>query len=65
MYLEFASGFDASEIARRAMACGVITTPLDQFYHGVADRQGLVLGYGGLTLEQIAQGARILRHVIA
>jgi GntR family transcriptional regulator/MocR family aminotransferase len=64
LFLETHAGLDATDIAQRAQARGVVTIPLDRFYYGVPDRQGLVLGYGGLTPGQIVQGANILREVI-
>ena len=38
----------------------VVVTTLTYFYAGPPDRAGLVLGYGGLTTEQIVRGAAVI-----
>jgi GntR family transcriptional regulator / MocR family aminotransferase len=43
----------------------VIVSSLDAYYLGVPDRQGLLLGYGGLSLAELRQGVQILAEVIA
>lgn len=43
----------------------VIVTALDAYYLGVPDRNGLPLGYGGLSLAELRQGVQILAEVIA
>lgn len=63
--LDLRPDLNARDIAREALACGVIAPPLDAFYYGAPQRQGLALGYGGLDRDEIIQGARILRDVIA
>ena len=63
-YLDLQASLNANAIADAARVRGVIAPPVERFYHGSPDRQGLVLGYGGLSHDHIAQGARILREVI-
>jgi GntR family transcriptional regulator / MocR family aminotransferase len=63
--LELAPGLDAARIVAAAHARGVVVGGLDEYYYGPPDRQGLVLGYGGLAHPDLARGARILAKVIA
>jgi GntR family transcriptional regulator/MocR family aminotransferase len=65
VFLELRADVDVNEIARQAWAHGVVATSLDRFYVGTPNRRGLVLGYGGLTLSEIAHGAGVLRESIA
>lgn len=64
-YLELHSGLDPKEIGQEAAKRGVIIPTLGPFYLGVPNRNGLLLGYGGLALNEISQGATILAEVIA
>ena len=64
-YLELRPDLDAGHLARMASERGVAVLTLDRFYFGTPDRSGLLLGYGGLDLPAIAQGARILAEVIS
>jgi GntR family transcriptional regulator/MocR family aminotransferase len=63
--LEFAPGIDAMRVALAARRRGVAVATLDEYYHGPPDRQGLILGYGGLAPDELARGTRILAGVIA
>jgi len=63
--LEFAPDLDTARIVRAARERGVAVGPLADYYYGPADRQGLVLGYGGLAHPDLARGARTLAEVIA
>ncbi len=63
-YLELRPGLNAHDIARAAGARGVLVTTLDAYYYGTADREGLLLGYGGLEIPDVIRGATILREVI-
>jgi GntR family transcriptional regulator/MocR family aminotransferase len=63
-YLELRPDLDAKHISQMAYQRGVVCITLDRFYHATPDRSGLLLGYGGLELAEIAQGARILADVI-
>ena len=44
---------------------GVAVGTLTRFYTGPATSSGLVIGYGGAPLAQVARGSRILRQVLA
>ncbi len=63
--LELAAPRRAAEVAARARARGVHVGVLDAYYHGVPTREGLVLGYGGLTHEQLRRGGALLAAAIA
>ncbi|HET8628570.1 MAG TPA: PLP-dependent aminotransferase family protein [Thermomicrobiales bacterium] len=58
------SGLDARKVAAAALARGVLVTTLDEYYHGPPDRQGLLLGYGGLAAADLRRGARVLAALI-
>lgn len=62
--LELAPPLDAGRVATLARARGIVVGTLATYYHGPPTRQGLVLGYGGLTHEELARGGRILAEVI-
>jgi GntR family transcriptional regulator/MocR family aminotransferase len=51
-------------IAGAAAKNGLWTMPLSACYLGAADRQGLVLGYGGVTAEAIPRAVEKLRAVM-
>ncbi len=63
--LELAPGLEAARIVAAARLRGVAVGSLSDYYFGPPDRQGLVLGYGGLEHAELARGARILAEVIA
>jgi GntR family transcriptional regulator/MocR family aminotransferase len=52
------------EICERAAQVGLRVAPLSQSYLGETARQGLILGYGGTSVEEIEVGVRRLRDVI-
>jgi len=62
--LEFAPGIDADRVARAARRRGVVVTTLAGYFAGPPDRQGLVLGYGGPTLDEIERGGAILAAAV-
>lgn len=64
VHLELDARFQAEEVARLAAAQGVHVSVLTPFYQGVPTSNGLLLGYGGLDLDQIASGARVLVSVL-
>ena len=64
-YLELHSELDSTWIVQEACKRGVIVTTLRPFYLEKPNRNGLLLGYGGLTLSEISRGATILTEVIA
>lgn len=51
-------------IAAAAATHGLWIMPLSACYLGAADRQGLVLGYGGVTVEAIPRAVEKLREVM-
>jgi len=62
--LELAAPLLAARVAARARARGVLVGTLDAYYHGATTREGLMLGYGGLTHEQLYRGGGILAAAI-
>ncbi len=63
-YLELRPDLDAATIIARAAARGVIVYPLGDYYIGAPDRCGILLGYGGLTCDDVVRGTCILADVI-
>jgi GntR family transcriptional regulator/MocR family aminotransferase len=63
-YLELRAGLNARTLATDAWKRKVVVVPVDFFYYGVPDRQGLILGYGGLDHNALVAGATILREAI-
>ncbi|MDR3035330.1 MAG: PLP-dependent aminotransferase family protein [Kitasatospora sp.] len=53
------------EVAAAALARGVRVHTLRRYFAGPVTTQGLVLGYGGLSLAQVAAAAAVLRDVLA
>ena len=64
-YLELNVDLDAQVVAYETARRGVLVNTLDDYYMGRPDRNGLLLGYGGLSLREIARGTKILAEVIA
>jgi GntR family transcriptional regulator / MocR family aminotransferase len=56
---------DPQQIIARARERKVLVPALDPFYLGTPDRNGLLLGYGGLSFEELRRGVQILAEVIA
>ncbi|WP_243039374.1 PLP-dependent aminotransferase family protein [Dyella sedimenti] len=53
-------GVDDVEVSREAARRGVSVRPLSPCYLGESARSGLILGYGGASLEAIREGVRQL-----
>jgi GntR family transcriptional regulator / MocR family aminotransferase len=53
------------EVAAAALARGVMVHTLRRYFAGPVTAQGLVLGYGGLSLAQVTAAATVLRDVLA
>lgn len=53
-----------AKIVARSYQQGVVVHALSHYYQGLPDKQGLLLGYGGLDKPQIMEGARRLIDVI-
>ncbi|GGS44165.1 MocR-like pyridoxine biosynthesis transcription factor PdxR [Deinococcus knuensis] len=60
VHLALSAGLSAAEVAREAASRGVQVSVLTPFYVAPEGPEGLLLGYGGLELEQIARGAQVL-----
>ena len=63
-YLEFSGSLDSRAVRAAARERGVLVSTIDEYFHGVPDRDGILLGYGSLTLDQIEHGARLLVEII-
>lgn len=63
-HLELPLSMPASRIALQAQKRGVWISTLEPYYHGKATRNGLLLGYGGLNVQDIQTGARKLVQVM-
>ncbi len=59
-----AKGLDDHRISERALRLGVEAQPLSSYTLGNLERGGLVLGYAGLTADQIREGVVQLRRAI-
>jgi GntR family transcriptional regulator / MocR family aminotransferase len=64
-YLALRPDLDPQTIIARTAARGVIVYPLAPYYLGESDRNGVLLGYGGLAPDDVGRGARLLTAVIA
>ena len=56
---------DADTIAATARQHGVATGTLTRFHAAPGAGNGLVIGYGGAPLTQVARGCHILRKILA
>jgi GntR family transcriptional regulator/MocR family aminotransferase len=65
VFLELDPSIDANRVIQRARQAGVIVESIDEHYFGPQQTNGLLLGYGGLTMEQAALGSSILATAIA
>jgi len=55
----------AAEVAAAAAERGVAVATLDRYFAGTVTRNGLVLGYGGAALADVARGCGILAGLLA
>jgi GntR family transcriptional regulator / MocR family aminotransferase len=55
----------AAEVAAAAAECGVAVATLERYFAGPVTRNGLVLGYGGARLADVARGCEILAGILA
>jgi DNA-binding transcriptional MocR family regulator len=51
-------------VLERTDGSGVAVNSLAAFYAGNATESGLVIGYGGIALNQIEDGLQLLRHLL-
>jgi len=63
-FLELAPGLDELRLAEEARERGVRVSPLRPFYLGEPDRSGWLLAYGGLGVEEVWWGARVLARLL-
>jgi len=63
-FLELSPGLNPARVAEAAAARGVLVRTLEPYFLGVPTRSGVLLGYGGLSPEDVQRGARILAEVI-
>lgn len=64
VFVQLATGLDVDRVIAAAADRGVSVTSISSYFVDAPDRAGLLLGYGGLTSEQIALGAEVLVDVI-
>lgn len=57
-------GVDADELTRRAWAAGVGVEPLSRYWAGPTGPQGLVLGYGSITADEVPEAVRRLARAL-
>jgi GntR family transcriptional regulator/MocR family aminotransferase len=55
----------AAEVAAAAAERGVAVATLERYFAGTVTRNGLVLGYGGAVLADVARGCEILAGLLA
>lgn len=55
----------AAEVAAAAAERGVAVATLERYFAGPVTRNGLVLGYGGARLADVARGCEILAQILA
>ncbi|GAA5448144.1 HTH-type transcriptional regulatory protein GabR [Deinococcus depolymerans] len=63
-HLELDPSLDAAGVSERARALGVIVPTLGAYYLDRADRNGLLIGYGGLDLPDVRRGAQALVQAV-
>ncbi|UBV44487.1 PLP-dependent aminotransferase family protein (plasmid) [Deinococcus taeanensis] len=64
-HLELNPDVSAQQVIEEALRQGVIVPALAPYYLGLPDRNGLLLGYGGLTVPEIQRSAGVLCAAIA
>jgi GntR family transcriptional regulator/MocR family aminotransferase len=63
-YLELNAPLSTSQIINQARRGGVVVSDLETCYLDAPDRRGFLLGYGGLSLADIEQGALQLASLL-
>ncbi|GAA5435949.1 PLP-dependent aminotransferase family protein [Deinococcus aquaticus] len=63
-HLELAPHLNAARVTGLARAQGVTVPSLSPYYLNAPDRNGLLLGYGGLSLPDLRRGAAVLVRAI-
>jgi GntR family transcriptional regulator/MocR family aminotransferase len=65
MHMVLETRAPAARIAAAAAGQGVAVATLDRYFAGPVTRNGLVLGYGGARLPDVARGCEILAGILA
>lgn len=65
VFLELHPSLDTQRVIERAHQAGVVVESITEHYVGAPQLNGLLLGYGGLTLDQAERGSAILATSIA
>jgi GntR family transcriptional regulator / MocR family aminotransferase len=65
MHMVLETRVPAAGIVAAAAARGVAAATLDRYFEGPVTRNGLVLGYGGARLPDVARGCEILAGILA
>ena len=65
MHMVLETRAPAAQIAAAAAGQGVAVATLDRYFAGPVTRNGLVLGYGGARLPDVARGCGILAGILA
>jgi GntR family transcriptional regulator/MocR family aminotransferase len=63
-FLELREDIDPERVTRRCRERGVVVSTLADYFAGVPDRKGLLLGYGGLDAQDVRNGARVVAEVV-
>jgi GntR family transcriptional regulator/MocR family aminotransferase len=63
-YLELRTDLDSHRVTQEAKARGILISTIDSCYAGTPDRNGILLGYGGLSPQDVERGTQVLRDVI-
>jgi GntR family transcriptional regulator / MocR family aminotransferase len=62
--VDFGGGIDSYRLVQEGLKHGMLIPHLSQYYLGSPDRQGVVLGYGGLELHDIERAGKQLALLI-
>ena len=65
MHMVLETRAPAARVAAAAAARGVAVATLERYFAGAVTRNGLVLGYGGARLPDVARGCEILASTLA
>jgi GntR family transcriptional regulator/MocR family aminotransferase len=58
------AGMNDRQIAMRAASRNLWLWPLSPYYLGESPRHGFLLGFGGVSVDEIPRGVRLLHQVI-
>ncbi|MEA2595785.1 MAG: GntR family transcriptional regulator / MocR family aminotransferase [Thermomicrobiales bacterium] len=63
-YLELRDDLDPERVGARCRERGVVVSTLADYFAGPPDRQGLLLGYGGLDPHDVRNGATVVAAAV-